>query len=147
MIKSYKFSFLWLCFVTGLSLMPGENFGENNMDGLDKVIHIIFYSVLTLFLSVANIKQLCAQHRYSFRPILVAFLFSIFWGIMMEIIQGTVFVSRTIETMDILANVLGALLGILCFYIIYGHPNNYYTMENKKSEKADLGTKKWGKTS
>lgn len=129
---------MWLIGVTFLSLLPGEHFGENKVDGLDKVIHIFFYLFLSLLLSVPNIRQVCIQHKYTFRPLWVAFLFSVFWGILMEMIQGTVFVSRQIETTDILANILGASIGIACFYIIYGHPKNYTPWKTKSQNKQTL---------
>ncbi len=46
----------------------------------------------------------------------------ILYGIIIELLQGTVFATRSMEHLDIVANSCGAVFGLVCFYFIYGKP-------------------------
>lgn len=62
----------------------------------------------------------------------MALVVSIPYGGMVEIIQGTKFVSRSAEFADFIANSIGGIIGVILFFIIYGSPKNFTTW-NKKS--------------
>ncbi len=65
-------------------------------------------------------------------PILFALSVSVPFGGLVEIIQGTKFVSRSAELADFYANTVGGIIGVILFLIIYGSPKNFKTW-NKKS--------------
>ena len=122
------------------SFTPGNEFKGDGVDGLDKVIHLFFYLVLTIVLSVANLRQTCITKR-SWNPVLMSVISSFLFGLMIEIFQGTVFVSRSFEIMDVLANTLGIFSGATMFYIIFGNPKYYMPWNTKKPRKLTLKRK------
>ena len=64
----------------------------------------------------------------------IAVITSILYGIFIEVLQGTVFVSRSMELLDMLANSLGALAGILSFRLVETLKTKYD--ENQKNRKG-----------
>ena len=118
LIKRLIPALLWALLITLLSLAPQGEFENKSVDNLDKVVHLFLYAVLVHLFMVAFLKQRQYKflHRYgSYTAFSAAFLL----GLIMEILQGTVFVSRSIEFMDMLANTMGSLLGLVSFYMIY----------------------------
>jgi VanZ family protein len=110
---------LWLALVTylsnkepsGLPVVPFLQF-----EGADKLVHFVFYFVLTVLLCYGWRKQ-GASLFLSRYALPAAALFSIAWGGLMELLQLTVFTYRAAEWADMAANTLGALLGWLLFRI------------------------------
>ena len=62
-------------------------------------------------------------------------LFAICWGAMMEIFQFLMHMGRSFELYDILANSLGALIGI---FIYMGFARIYKKIYFRKAEKLNL---------
>lgn len=88
------------------------------MPYLDKVVHCFFYGIQSYLLLKAFLKQQQYKSLYAWGwklSLASSFLF----GISVEIIQGTVFVSRSTEALDVLANTIGSLLGLGYFFLIY----------------------------
>lgn len=114
---------LWFLLIGILSGMPGNQLPEVHfflgIFAFDKIIHIFFYSVLTLLLIVGFQKQF--QFRLlRYFPLRFSFLISLFYGILIEILQYFVFVGRSFEINDIFANTAGTVVGVFLFFIIYG---------------------------
>lgn len=65
-------------------------------------------------------------------PVFWGLVVSILYGGMIEIIQGTEFVSRSTEFSDFISNSVGSFIGWILFLIIYGPPKNFKTW-NKRS--------------
>ncbi len=121
----------WALLIAGLSFMPGSNFPKTQITNIDLVVHFTFYCVFNFLLIVGNLRQsqfLFARNN----PITVALMVSIPFGGLVEVIQGTEFVSRSAEFADFIANSVGSLIGLILFLIIYGSPKNFTTW-NKKS--------------
>ncbi|MAX80742.1 MAG: hypothetical protein CL843_11295 [Crocinitomicaceae bacterium] len=118
LIRSLRLSILWALLILILSIAPHEEFENKSMDNLDKVVHFFFYGVLShlIMLSFLKQRQYKQLHQYG---VYVAFGITFLYGLGIEILQGTVFVSRSIEAMDMLANTIGSLLGLVSFYLIY----------------------------
>ena len=120
-----------------LSLLPGDQFPKVGVSGLDLVVHFFFYSVFNLLLIVGNIQQ----EKFIFlrsRPVMAAFFISIMYGLLIELLQGTVFVSRGAELADVVANSVGSVVGWVLFLIIYGSPKKYMSWNKKSTLKKTL---------
>lgn len=100
---------LWLITITILSLVEPENFTKIDVKNSDKYAHFITYFWLTLLLYLALPKnQLNLNSR-----LLFSFLFSVIYGIIIELLQGLVTVKRQPEIMDVFANTFGSFIAVL----------------------------------
>ena len=106
-------SLIYLGCIAFLSLLPPKDLPPVSLfEGADKIIHFCLY----LGLSVLSCWSLHAELRniWYYRVI----LFAIFWGILMEIFQGSMHIGRSFEYLDILSNSVGAITGILIFILL-----------------------------
>lgn len=107
----YSLSFLlWLGFISYLSLTPGSPV-SSPIPGLDKVVHFVFYLVLTWLLG-KSLRVEWNTKSYLFWIALISVPICI--GVSIEMIQSTV-PGRTRENLDIVFNVLGTCTSVIPF--------------------------------
>ena len=109
-------SILFLCLIDTKEL-PSVTYLE--LMEFDKLVHIVLFGLLMLSCTVALRKQTKIAWAQK-NAMVIALLFSIVYGSVIEVVQFFMVQDRTGELYDVLANGLGALLGILFFRIIYG---------------------------
>ena len=83
-----------------------------NIPHMDKIVHFIFYFIMVVlgFLALRN----DFKHRFSLKKTLLwVVLFSIIYGIIIEVLQYTITVDRQGDILDALANSIGAFMGLL----------------------------------
>jgi len=105
--------------IISLSLAPNNQFNNKGVYGIDKVVHAFFYLVHVFLLIHAFLKQRQYKHLNEYGWMWALFC-STLLGLGIEIIQGTVFVNRQVEFLDVVANFFGICLGIASFYLIFG---------------------------
>ena len=105
---------LWTCIVTVLSLATIGNIGCSiPIPNKDKYVHFTFYFVFVV------VWFLFAKRTNMTKKIKWIVLFSaIGYGILMEICQGIIPINRSPEVMDVLANSIGAITGLIFITII-----------------------------
>ena len=104
------FCILYLSVVAVLSLMPSEDVPQLEMfAGFDKVVHGCMYFGLT----VLACWTLHAENKRI--RIFYVVLFSISWGLLMEVSQLEMMLGRAFEWKDELANSVGSLLGAAAY--------------------------------
>lgn len=107
------FCILYLSVVAGLSLMPSDDVPNFEMfPGFDKVVHGCMYfglTVLVCWVLHAEDKRI---------RIIYIVLFSILWGLLMEISQLEMMLGRAFEWKDEMANSVGTLLGAATYLMI-----------------------------
>ena len=119
LIKRLYPAILWALLIVVLSLAPQDEFDNKSaMDNLDKIVHLFLYALLVHLTMVGLLKQMEYKILHKMAAY-VSITAAFFLGLILEILQGTVFVSRSIEFMDLLANTMGSLLGLVSFYMIY----------------------------
>jgi VanZ family protein len=85
--------------------------------GPDKIVHFVFYSVFAFLLFLAIGKQY--NYKFNRLNILIAvFLTTTIFGLSLEVLQFYVFIGRSGNFFDFLANMLGALFGVVAFCIL-----------------------------
>ena len=91
---------------------------KTNMLGIDKIVHTIMYFGMTLTLILNQTSYL--HEKITKTQLYFAFLFSIGFGILMEVIQHFL-PWRSSSVLDFLANTLGAIIAIVfsCIYRNY----------------------------
>ena len=113
-VKSHWQPILWTIIILVLCLMPKSAepppFWITLIPYFDKVVHLGLYTVLA-FLWYHSYKL---KHSKLFFVLILIYCFIL--GGAIELIQP--YVGRTKEMMDLVADLLGSVLGIGCFYLI-----------------------------
>lgn len=105
---------LWAIFILILCGIPGERIPELDFWKWlrpDKVVHLVLFGMQT-FLAIRSFHT---QTTFSFlrkHSLLLAVLISIFYGVLVEVLQAKVFIHRSGDFRDAIANSIGAFLGL-----------------------------------
>jgi len=104
---------VYALFLLIVSVLPGNNLPKVpdwfDLFGPDKVAHFGAYGVFALLLSVAP------SERRTKWPIAKAVFLAALYGALMEILQGISGTGRHFDPVDMVANLLGAILGGLAY--------------------------------
>jgi VanZ family protein len=109
---------LWTLIILVLTGLPGDTFPEviSFWDWLqpDKVVHIIMFAVLSfIILYDAPMQYLQGKRRYLF--VIAVVSGTALFGLLTEILQYYVFIGRSGNVYDVMADCVGALTGWLLF--------------------------------
>ncbi len=115
-------SIVWALFILLLTGIPG-NFVPKTISFLDwaspdKVVHFILFGGQT-FLILYAYRDKLNDKRNRLRLALIAIVIGVVYGLITEILQAYVFIGRDGNVFDFIADLLGALLGFLAFYLLY----------------------------
>ncbi|WP_320815450.1 VanZ family protein [Flavobacterium sp.] len=111
-----KFIFIavvWTILITTLSLITIEKapLFVVQLPFKDKIVHFIFYFFLVFLWSFGLRKKI---NHFRFKILIGA----IFYGIIIEVLQGAVTVTRTADFYDVIANSIGAYIAYINFPIL-----------------------------
>lgn len=109
---------LWGSVIIWGSLASPLQLPASSLLSFDKVIHVGIYFVFSVLLFYGIIKQgasLNKRQHISLITILIASLL----GLSMEVLQYTGNAGRSFEMLDILANIIGSLLGVAAVSLIH----------------------------
>ena len=112
---------LWTVMVAVLYAIPGKDLPVVNFWSVlnfDKVAHCLVFAVLSLILSVGGSKQNTIT-KLKREAAKITAAFCIFYGGVLEYFQGALFQDRTSDWIDFVANVVGVMLGLLFFRVLY----------------------------
>ncbi len=101
---------LWTGVILYLSLISAQEakkFNVWDIVGLDKLGHLIFYAGMTILWSMAITRKQPEKK--------IILFFSISFGVLMEICQLYLFNGRSFEIYDIVANIVGSVIGWILF--------------------------------
>jgi VanZ family protein len=111
MIKKNKFSIIVALIILYLSLANSQDFEKIplvDIPDFDKVIHLGMYFVLMSVIIFENRKTIINTSR-----LFLTGLIPLFYGVLMEILQATITLTRSGSFFDALADAAGVLLSIL----------------------------------
>ncbi|WP_372753711.1 VanZ family protein [Mariniflexile sp.] len=103
-------SILYSIALTVVCLIKINNLPNAGVSFGDKIFHALAYTLLS-FLWYVTLK-----HRFLLtrkRALIYASLFSIIFGIVIEVLQGTLTASRSADIYDVVANTIGVFITIL----------------------------------
>ena len=106
----FGMAIFWTILTLYLSLISARSASKFNIwdfTGTDKLAHLIFYAVFS-FLWCMSLRKRNVEKKY-------VLFFSIFFGILMEICQLYLFNGRSFELFDIIANIIGSVVGLILF--------------------------------
>lgn len=109
MLKSYAFiiTLIYSAALTVVCLMPLNGVIKVNITLGDKIFHAVTYMILS-FLWYRTFYY--HFNKSKAKALLYAMLLSIIFGIIIEVLQGTVTAYRSSDINDVLANTIGVLL-------------------------------------
>lgn len=101
---------LWGMFITISSLIPGKTMPRMPMwDWIapDKIVHLAVYAIWAILL----FKGLSNRMLVTRKIIVFGLGFLIFYGVLIEILQSAMYLGRSFEISDIVANCVGVFIG------------------------------------
>ena len=110
-------AFLWAILILVLCGLPGSNFQKLSFLELllpDKIVHLILFGIQSYLLIIGFIRR----DRFPglrANAIRLGVLLSISYGALVEVLQTTVFIGRSGDIRDALANSIGAFIGLYFF--------------------------------
>ena len=128
-MKSFWPAIIWGIFIFIMSSFPGDDIPKSfilNIPFADKIIHFFLYFMLVILIMIGSLRK--SKNTLTIRNFLFAFFISLFYGILLEILQDLVFTMRSADLMDVAANFAGSFIGLLTFYYIKKNKINIKTI-------------------
>lgn len=110
-LKYQLWALLWALVILYLSGTPGSNIPRFDFKLSDKIVHAVMYGLLVLALLRASIPLVNKQSPRS-RVVIICIGIAILYGILMEVLQATLFIGRSFDVADIVANTIGVVLAL-----------------------------------
>jgi VanZ family protein len=110
-LKTYAPAYIWAIIVTCLCGTNGNNlphFEFSSLLRIDKIAHLFLFGTETYLIAIATKKHNVSKSN--FQIIFPAFIIGAVFGVIIEILQATVFPNRSFDYMDMIANTIGCLL-------------------------------------
>lgn len=111
-----KLLLLWAIICSGVityfCLTDSSNIPAVNFPSIDKIVHFCFHFGFTISWILFFKKELKGKTADDYKAYLISFIFSVFFGITIEILQSILTKTRTADVTDILANTIGATAGV-----------------------------------
>ena len=119
MLKQIVFwiALLWTGVVLFLSLVQADKIPAVNIQNLDKVVHAFFHFVFTSLWILFFKTQI--KDPDSYKPYVISFLFSVLFGITVEMLQGQYTTTRKEDALDVAANLAGATLAVFSIILYF----------------------------
>ena len=110
MLKNLFFwiALCWTGVVLFFCLAPSNDIPAVNIHNLDKLVHAFFHFVFTILWFLFFKKQV--KKKNQLKLLVVAVVFSVLFGIGIEILQDQFTTSRNGDFFDVLANFMGAVI-------------------------------------
>lgn len=98
--------------ITYFCLTNSSNIPAINFPSIDKIVHFCFHFGFTISWILFFKKELKGKEANDYKAYLISFIFSVFFGITIEILQGVLTTTRMPDVTDVLANTIGATIGV-----------------------------------
>ena len=116
-MRLYFPAIIWSLIILVLSGYPGDYVPKIPVWQFDKLVHSFIYSVLSVFLLIAfHLQYVRKKNRLKLYLIVISI--GVFYGGFMEFLQNVIFINRSGNWYDFIANAIGAILGVLVYPII-----------------------------
>lgn len=112
-IKQYWASVSWALVLAVLMLLPQDSFPESKLLSYDKIAHLGVFSILS-FLVLWGKRNKKDKARLENKYLLNSLTICVVYGFVLEILQSVV-PGRMTDIYDLLANTIGAIVGVVVF--------------------------------
>lgn len=120
-LKQFYFgaAVFWTGIIVYFSLVQCNDLPFKSVSNIDKLVHSFFHFVfIILWFLYFNIKLKCLKLT---KFLLISVVFSMFFGIGIEILQEILTTSRHADVVDVFANISGASLASIFIFYFYGN--------------------------
>lgn len=103
---------VWVIIIAVLHAIPGSDIPKIDFADffqLDKLIHAAIFSIGIYLFAIAIVEQ---QKKHFLSYLTVSF---IAYGLLLEVLQDLIFIQRSTDLLDWLADTIGVLIGVLIF--------------------------------
>lgn len=118
--KLFFISLIWAILILIMCAIPGGSLPKSNLfniPNLDKIVHAALYFPLAFFLG-AEFDLSKRNLLRIFGPLITMVIVAIYGGLI-EIMQDRLFVNRSADIVDFLADVMGGLAGLTIYYLFF----------------------------
>lgn len=98
--------------ITYFCLTDSSNIPAISIPNIDKIVHFCFHFGFTISWILFFKKELKGKAPDDYKAYFISFIFSVFFGITIEVLQSVLTTTRAADVIDILANTIGALVGV-----------------------------------
>ena len=112
-------SIIWGIIILLGSTIPGNKISRVallELKHIDKLLHFMMYFIFSLILYF-DLRKYINALKIKYFVYLYIFFISLVWGIIIELIQYYILSYREGNVADIMANISGILIGILCILL------------------------------
>ncbi|AUP78892.1 VanZ family protein [Flavivirga eckloniae] len=95
------------------SLIRLDNVPKLGISFEDKIFHLFAYFILTVLWFYTFLYSFKIRKK---KAIFLAVILSVFFGIIIEVLQGSITASRALDAYDAVANTIGALLAAIVLW-------------------------------
>ncbi len=116
-LRNHLPTLVWAIFILIICGIPGDKIPELTFWQWlkpDKIVHLLIFGILC-FLMIRSFKLQQSSSYLRNHAGILALLLSISYGILIEILQATVFIHRSGDVRDAIANSIGAFIGLWAF--------------------------------
>lgn len=117
-ILKYRYAILWAMISLTACGINGNALPKINVDfGIDKVAHFVLFGVQAwLIILASRVNRNGSIEKIKWKSVHIAVIISLLYGIFIEILQATVFVNRSYDFADMVADGIGTLF---CYPLVY----------------------------
>lgn len=119
MLRHYYTPLSWLLVISFASFAELDGLSEDDDSSIDKFIHFFLYGVFVHLLAISFYKQSNFKKLHNFHKE-YAFVIALGIGLIFEVVQPHVNNDRSFDWYDLLANLIGAILGLSYFQLLFG---------------------------
>ena len=104
---------LWAAFILIICGVPGQNLPRLDLWQWlkpDKLVHVLVFGILS-FLFIRAFVRKAAANVFKTHPKVWAVLIGLIYGAVIELLQEHVFIGRTGDLKDVVANAMGSFAG------------------------------------
>ncbi|WP_396167874.1 VanZ family protein [Flavobacterium sp.] len=106
----------WTGVILFFCLENAKDIPQINIPYIDKVVHAIFHFVFTTLWFLYFKKKLSSS--IIVQPLTWSFVFSLLFGISIELMQQYITLTRSADVIDVLANTVGASLVVITILLL-----------------------------
>lgn len=106
----------WTAVILFFCLIKSNELPKVQVPNLDKAVHATFHFVFTVLWFLFFKNKLNTAN--CFKPLFISFLFSLFFGIAIELMQEFFTTTRSADVLDELANLSGAILAVIAIVLL-----------------------------
>ncbi|MCX6226195.1 MAG: VanZ family protein [Bacteroidia bacterium] len=118
--KLFIISLIWSLLILILCAIPGGSLPRSpifNIPNFDKIVHALLYFPLAFFLGAEFDLSKKSILRVA-GPLLTMFVVAIYGGLI-EFLQEYLFIKRSSDIVDFLADMIGGLAGLSIYYLFF----------------------------